>query len=222
MTWEWSATLQTQLEELSPQQQRAIVLILMTEARGEPLTRLLKTPYSCPWCGQVLGQAADGRAARKAALAEHEQECKLGPAKKMEAARPWRFATSLVTFYTRWKLPGSAFEQCLNQARGEVRTKALGQAAWILQMGAPEAARELRRQISLASDESNRRLAAVAVLDRVNLEAALTGDDSTGDDDLDSLNDESLRAEEARLARLLTAGAGPGAAGATAAAGPDE
>lgn len=218
--WEWSRNLQAQLEELSPQQQRAIVLILMAEVKGEPITRLLKTSYSCQWCGQVIGHAADGRAARKIALAEHERDCRLGPAQKSESARPWRFAASLVTFYTRWKLPGSTFEQCLNQARREIRSNALQRATWILQLGAPEAALELKRQITLASDESNRRLAAVAVLDRVNLEA-IQGDGDR-EDNLDSLDDETLRAEEARLARLLTAGASTAAAGATEAAGPEK
>lgn len=169
--WEWSADLQTQLDQLSPQQQRAIVLVVMAESRGEPVTRLLKTPYSCRWCGQVIGHATEGQAARKGALAGHEKECKLGPAQKAEA-RPWRFATSLVTWYTRWKVTDSLFEQCLNQARREVRDNALQRAAWILQMGAPEAAAELRRQVAEAQDDSDRRLSAVAILDRADVGTA--------------------------------------------------
>lgn len=223
MTWEWSAGLQAQLDQLSPQQQRAILLVVMAESRGEPITRLLRTPYSCEWCGQVIGHSADGKAARKAALVEHGKVCERGPGSLKDKARPWRFATSLVTFYTRWKIAGSLFESCLNQARREVRDSALSQAAWILQMGAPEAAKELRRQVTgLDASNKDRRLASEAILRRVNLQGD-GGGDGAADDSFDGLDDDALRAEEERLGRILAeARKDSAAAGATEAAGPDQ
>lgn len=222
MTWEWSAGLQAQLDQLSPQQQRAILLVVMAESRGEPITRLLRTPYSCEWCGQVIGHSADGKAARKAALAEHGKVCERGPGSLKEKARPWRFATSLVTFYTRWKIAGSLFESCLNQARREVRDSALSQAAWILQMGAPEAATELRRQATKGGTDKDKRLASEAILRRVNLQGD-GGGDGAADDSFDGLDDDALRAEEERLSRILAeARKDSAAAGAAEAAGPDQ
>jgi hypothetical protein len=170
LNWEWSTDLQAQLDQLSAGQRRAILLIVMAESKGEPITRLLKTPYSCRWCGRVIGHSADGKAARKEALTAHEAGCE-------RQGRPWQFATSLVTFYTRWKAADSSFVECLNLARREVRENALQRAAWILQMGAPEAAIELRRQVAEAKDESDRRLASVAILDRADVK---TADKSSG------------------------------------------
>jgi hypothetical protein len=161
---EWSADLQTQLTKLSQQQQRAIVMVVMAESRGVPVNRLLKTPYSCGFCGAVVGHSRDGRDIRMAALSAHRETCE-------RRGQPWHFAANLTTYYTKWRR-SSDFEKCLNLARQEVLQSALSSAVWILQMGTPEAALELRRQVTGGEKDFDKRMAAVAILDRADLSTA--------------------------------------------------
>lgn len=163
----WSADLQAQLAKLSQQQQRAIIMVVMAESRGEPVNRLLKTPYSCQWCGAVIGHSRDGRDIRKVALSAHQVICE-------RRDRPWHFAANLTTYYTKWRR-SSDFENCLKLARQEVLNGALSSAVWILQMGTPEAALELRRQVERGEKDFDKRSAAIAILDRADLSTAGKG-----------------------------------------------
>jgi hypothetical protein len=167
MQSQWSDDLKTEMEILSLKQRQAIVMIVGAESRGVTFSRLLKTAYSCQWCGREIGQSTDCAAARKIKRAEHESECDA-------AGQPWQFAANHSTFYGKW---GKTFKNCLGRARQEVVDVALGEAARILQIGTPEAARELLRQIDGAVDDRDKRLAAVALLDRADISTANKGPD---------------------------------------------
>ncbi len=131
-----STDLQEKMILLSPAQRRAILLIVIGEADGIPLTRLLKTPYSCRCCGYVAGRSGESREVRRKALAEHEaRSCK-------RHGQKWRFAANASTYYRDWK-PSTYFTDCLNQARTEVVKAALGEATRKLRQE-PDETRQLR------------------------------------------------------------------------------
>lgn len=164
---EWSDELKQEMALLNPRQQRAISTIVLAEANGVSLSRLLKTAYSCPWCGRVIGRSSDSAPERKALLVQHEQKCD-------RIGREWRFVVNHTTFYNRWP---KLVRECLGRARQEAVSAALGEAERILQFGTPDAAIELVRQISGAVEDRDRRLAAVAVLDRADTSTASKGPD---------------------------------------------
>jgi predicted RNA-binding Zn-ribbon protein involved in translation (DUF1610 family) len=166
---EWSVDLQDKMQLLSPAQRRAITRILLGEAAGVPLTRLLKTSYSCPHCGLVIGRSGETKEARKAALADHKAEC--------DVDQKWIFAANYATYYGRWRR-SAYFCECLSEARAEFIGFALGEAARILQTGTPEAARELVRQIAEGTKDFDKRSAAIALLDRADIKTAGKVDDS--------------------------------------------
>lgn len=167
---EWSADLQEKMHLLTPAQRRAITRILLGEAAGIPLTRLLKTSYSCSYCGRVIGRSGETQEVRKAALAEHKTECE-------NTGGKWLFAANYATYYGQWK-DSPHFLECLSEARAEFVGHALGEAARILQLGTPDAARELVRQIARGEKDYDKRSAAIALLDRADLKTAEKIDDS--------------------------------------------
>jgi len=175
--WEPSAALQDKLKNLSPRQRRAIVRIVQAEAAGIGLIRLLKTPYSCQWCGLRVGQSGDPRDQRKAALAEHETECE-------KSGTTWQFICRLTTYYRKWS-KDSAFVDALDAARADVSSSAMRQAVLILQTGTPEAALELRRQVVDGEKDRDRRLASVALLDRAGLEPSAPASQAPAGSDVD-------------------------------------
>jgi hypothetical protein len=157
--WSPSAELSATLRTLPARQRQAVLHIVQAEMGGVALTRLLKTAYSCRWCGW-REQAGATRAARKASLAAHEAGCE-------RAGLPWAFVCHASTYYGRWARD-EAFQQALAQAWGEVTA----QAVTILQASTSLAARELQRQVRQGEKDTDRRLAAVAILDRAGVETA--------------------------------------------------
>jgi hypothetical protein len=157
--WTPSAELAARLQHLPPRQQQAVARIVTAEMEGVPLSRLLKTPYSCRWCGWQA-QAGRTRAARKAQLAGHEASCE-------RAGRSWSFVCNYSTYYRGW-VKDEAFQAALAAARAELTAQAVA----MLKAATPLAAGELRRQVQQGEKDSDRRLAAVAILDRAGLETA--------------------------------------------------
>lgn len=155
------------LNRLSAQQRRAIQMILQAEADNQPITTLLKTAYSCQYCGHVIGRPTTPRDDRKALLAHHEAECDKAPVR-------WQFAVNHSTFYHKWSRE-KLFTDALDLARATVTSQALANARRILQAGTPEAAAELLRQIRKGEKDSDRRGAAVALLDRADVTTAGKG-----------------------------------------------
>ena len=169
---EWSQKLTDKMTMLSTKQRSAIARIVLAEAEGLPLSRMLKTAYSCQWCGQVQGRSTDKAKARKLLLAGHESWCERGPAKGLDdessvRGTPWQFAANASTFYSNKKW-GAYFRECLDAARQEVVAAALDEATKILHLGTPDAAAELRRQVRAGEKDFDRRSAAVAILDRAD------------------------------------------------------
>jgi len=157
--WSPSAELMATLRRLPPRRRRAVLRLVQAEMDGVPLSRLLKTAYSCRWCGWLAQAGATG-AARKAALAAHEQTCE-------RAGQPWPFVCNHSTYYSQW-VKDEAFQAALAAAWAEVTAQAVA----ILQASTPLAARELQRQVRQGEKDGDRRLAAVAILDRAGLETA--------------------------------------------------
>jgi len=157
-----SRDLNAALRALPRRQQRAVLRIITAEMDGVSLTRLLKTPYSCRWCGWV-SQSGKTRAARKAQLAAHEASCEL-------AGQPWRFVCNYSTYYAKW-VNDENFQAALDQARQDVTAQAVA----LLKAATPLAAGELRRQVQGAAKDADRRLAAVAILDRAGVETGAKG-----------------------------------------------
>jgi len=165
MQWAPSAVVQDRLSALPARQRRAVLRIVEAEVTGVALTRLLKTPYSCPYCGLVVGQPGDPRDPRKIALGAHAEGCEKKPT-------PWRFICRMTVYYRKWARQ-PPFVEALDAARSEVTSHAMQHAVSILQTGTPDAALELVRQIGEAEKDSDRRLAAVAILDRAGIETAV-------------------------------------------------
>ena len=83
----------------------------------------------------------------------------------------WRFAGNYTTYYRSWR-HSKVFNEALTLAREEVTQEALSSAARILQLGTAEAAAELRRQVTEAESDKDRRLSSVAILDRADIKTA--------------------------------------------------
>lgn len=154
---------------LSTGQRRAITMIVTAEAGGIAMSRLLKTAYSCPHCGLVVGRSCESKEARKVALGTHIESC--------DTEVRWKFACSYSSYYGQWR-KSETFVECLDEARAEVITLALGDASRILQLGTPDAAMELRRQIGEGTKDFDRRQAAIALLDRADVQTAGKTSDS--------------------------------------------
>jgi hypothetical protein len=150
--------------QLTAQQKRAILRIVQAEVDGVPLSRLLHTPYSCQWCGWIAGRSGQKNEERKKALVTHEAECE-------RHGQPWQFIAAHNTYYVKWR-ENQAFRDTLEQARADVVQDALQSAATLLQINTTGAVRELVRQISEAEKDSDRRLSAIAVLDRADVSTA--------------------------------------------------
>jgi hypothetical protein len=148
---------------LTAGQRKAIETIIEAESNGVPLTRVLKTTYSCRWCGRVIGRPGDSRDRRKLLLLAHEQNC--------EFDTEWTFATSVSTFYSKW-MKLDHFADALDAARSMATTNIMRAAAVRLQAATLGAANELARQVTEADGDGNRRLAAVAILDRADVSTA--------------------------------------------------
>ncbi len=160
-----SADLQEKMKLLSSAQRRTIILIVGGKMAGVPLTRLLKTPYSCRCCGYVAGRSGESREVRKQTLADHEVKSCKRPGQK------WQFAANASTYYRDWK-PSKYFSDCLSQAETELFDAALNEALQMLQIAAPEAAREAWRVVKEGEIERNRLVAAFGILDRAALKTA--------------------------------------------------
>jgi len=178
--WGPTGELADSLARLSRRQQQAVLRIVQAQMEGLPLTRLFKTPYSCRWCGAVLGQSGQGREARKAQLAGHEAGCarKDGPG--------WPFVCNYSTYYGQW-VRDEAFRQALEMAWAEVAAQAVA----LLKASTLAAAGELQRQVRQGAKDSDRRLAATAILDRAGVE---TGAKSTLTHEYVDVTDEELAA----------------------------
>ena len=164
---QWSAELRQKIDGLTRIQQRAIERIVLAEAEGVPLSRLLRTAYSCRWCGQAVGRWSDSAGERAEILQRHERECTGGDGLE------WQFVANASTFYGKWR--ESDFPAILAQARAEFGAEVLREAAALLQLGASLAVQQLMRIIEDGEDDTNRRLAAVAVLDRASALTARKG-----------------------------------------------
>lgn len=155
------------LTVLSGAQRKAIRMIVEAEATGLPLSHLLKTPYSCRWCGKVIGRSGMGRDERKALQERHEEQCERN-------GQPWKFAANLRTYYHKWQ-KDPLFVEALESARAEVVQEAITTAAAMLQLNTVTSVRELVRQVTDAEKDSDRRLSAVAILDRADVTTASKG-----------------------------------------------
>ncbi len=162
--WVPSAELSTTLEALSGRQRRAVLEIVRSEMAGTALTRLLKTPYSCRWCGWVAGQSSEKRDARKAELLAHEETCKRN-------GRAWRFVCNFSTYYNKW-IKDKTFIEALELARSDMTAQVMNAAVVSLQAGTLDAVTEVRRLISQGESETNRLKAAFGLLDRAGVETA--------------------------------------------------
>jgi hypothetical protein len=150
--------------QLTAQQKKAIVRIVQAEVDGMPLTRLLRTPYSCRWCGWVAGRSGQKNPERKQMLRDHEGGCERN-------GQPWQFIAAQNTYYVKWT-NNAAFQEALTQARSRVVQDALQSAATLLQINTAGAVHELARQITGAEKDSDRRLSAIAILDRADVSTA--------------------------------------------------
>lgn len=207
MEWAPSGELSERLAALPRRQERAVLRIVQAEADGTPLIRLLKTPYSCRWCGLRVGDTGVRRDDRMAMLARHEEGCK-------RRGETWRFVVSLRTYYGKW-VKDEAFQEALGAAREDLRRGAMASAVTSLQAGTGDAVAEVRRQIAEAS-EGNRLKAAFGLLDRAGVETAAKQAMVVDEDELN-------RRIERELARLAGGGEGgvPPAVGGDADAGGD-
>jgi hypothetical protein len=163
----WSDELEQKMSMLSPPQRRAIGMIVSAETDGVPLSRLIKTTYSCKWCGRQVGRSTDRREDRKQLLFEHQDnECSA-----REAGRLWRFAASYTAYYQKWK-KSRVFVECLDLARNETMVGALQAASRQLKLTTLEAVATLRGLLSGAVRDADKLKAAIAILDRADLSTA--------------------------------------------------
>lgn len=160
----FSATLEREFDKLTKKQQLAIPAIVAAEADGLPVAQLLKTTYSCPGCGRVLGRSNMSRDARQALLEDHLGWCE-------NDGRGWKFVAAKSTYYGEW-LRDDRFVLALAGARGEVRQTALSEAVDLLKVGTLASVRELLRQVAEGERDLDRRSAAVALLDWADISTA--------------------------------------------------
>jgi hypothetical protein len=149
---------------LSAKQRQAIVAIIEAQRQGVAYTRLFSTPYSCQWCGREMGRSGDGRDERKQLLSTHEADC-------ARNGKPWPFVASHAIFYGKWKNDPD-FSAALTEARDMVLKEAVSMALFELQISTPEAVAELRRQVQEGEKDTDRRHAAIAILDRADVSTA--------------------------------------------------
>lgn len=199
LQWSPSEELSAALSLLSRRQQRAVLRIVNEEMRGIPLTRLLKTPYSCQWCGWVAGHSGERRDDRKAKLAAHEAECE-------RKGTPWRFVCNLTTYYNRWS-KDEAFRPALEAARRDMTQQTMAAAVRALQAGTWDAVKEIRRQISEAYKDADRQRAAFGLLDRAGVETAQKATQThEGQIDFVQVTEDELAAIEEALRREAGSG----------------
>ena len=193
MALQWTPTdeLREALSLLPRRQQRAVLRIVNEEMQGVPLTRLLKTPYSCQWCGWVAGHSGEQRDVRKAKLAQHEAGCELREV-------PWKFVCNLSTYYNRWSKE-EAFRVALEAAQRDMTLQTMQAAVRALQAGTWDAVQEVRRQIGGAFKDADRLRAAFGLLDRAGVETAqkATQTHAGAIDFVDVTEDELAAIEEA-------------------------
>jgi hypothetical protein len=213
---EFSAGLQRDLLKLTPLQRRAVHRIVAAEAVGDPpLTRLLKTPYSCRYCGWLAGQSSHGRDARKAMLAQHEATCKRKPNR-------WRFICNYTTYYVRWR-DDANFHRCLELARQEVSIDALAAVSRGLTFGAVEGVDELRRQVHHGERDLDKRDASKFLITASGAKAPERSETMLKVDNVRQLDEDELDARAAALlARIGQARAGQDSDGEAAADGEPE
>ena len=130
---------------LTAGQRKAIETIIEAESSGVPLTRVLKTSYSCRFCGRVIGRPGESRERRKLLLMDHEQHC--------DYDTPWTFATNVSTFYAKW-MKTDLFTDALETARSMATTNIMRAAAVRLQAATLGAANELARQVTEADGDA--------------------------------------------------------------------
>jgi len=162
--WVPSVELGGRLAALPARQRKAVLRIVQAEADCVALTRLLKTPYSCQWCGWVAGQSGMARDTRMGLLERHEADCD-------RRGQPWRFVCSQSIYYRKWTHDG-AFVGALEAAREELTARAMASAVMGLQAGTGEAVAEIRSLIRAGEKEGTRLRAAFGLLDRAGLETA--------------------------------------------------
>ncbi len=162
--WVPSVELGARLAALPARQRKAVLRIVQAEGDCVALTRLLKTPYSCRWCGWVAGQSGMRRDVRKGLLERHEADCDL-------RGEPWRFVCSQSIYYRKWT-HDAAFVGALEAARQELTAQAIASAVVGLQAGTSEAVGEVRRLIREGEAENTRLRAAFGLLDRAGMETA--------------------------------------------------
>ncbi len=165
----WSTELLYKLSCLTAKQRTAIQMIVAAEATRIPISRLLKTSYSCAWCGQQLGRTGDSADIRKQRKQLHEADCRTKSRRFY-----WTFACTESTYYYKW-LKDPLFVDTLDLARQEMVENSLNTAARLMQIGTAGAARELLRQIAEGERDLDKRAAAVAVLDRADVLTASKG-----------------------------------------------
>jgi len=164
LPWVPSVELGEVLAELPARQRKAVLRVVQAEADCVALTRLLKTPYSCQWCGLVVGQSGTPRDERKGMLEAHESECE-------RRGQAWRFVCSLSIYYRKW-VHDAAFVSALAMARREITEQAMASAVVGLQAGTQDAVAAVRRIIRVGESEANQLRAAFGLLDRAGVETA--------------------------------------------------
>lgn len=168
MTWQWSLSdeLIEVLGRLTRKQANAVLQIVAAEVDGIGLIRLLRTPYSCQYCGWVAGRAGEKRDARKARLAEHESIC------ANRDGEPWRFAANFTTYYSKWTKQAD-FRNALELARRDVVSEAMQMAVLRLQANAGRAVNQVVTLIDGAEKEDVRLKASFGLLDRAGVETTV-------------------------------------------------
>lgn len=142
------------LGSLTPKQRQYIVRACEFEASGIAPYRLIKTRFSCQWCGREIRNGSNSR--KK--LQEHQLQCEL-------KGQRWPFAISHNVFYNHW-MKNIQFLDCLRQARSEQATTSIGEAKMLIGMLSPPAVKEIGRQIQEGDSDKRKLEAAKDVLDR--------------------------------------------------------
>jgi len=170
------------LAKLNSKQRLAINKIVEIEQQNIPLSYYLKMRYNCLGCGQVIGNSTNKRHQRLLLLQKHKQKCQ-------KFADGWEhpFICSRTIFYDKW-MKNDDFKAALELARNNAIKLALQQAKHIIQISTVDAARELSHQISNSDKTSDRRAAAIAILDRSEISQVET-DTSNEDDWFSAIDD---------------------------------
>jgi hypothetical protein len=156
--FEWSAELRAKMSKLRYRQREVIINLVLGERRdGLRRGRLLKSPWSCPWCGR---SCQNGRT-----FATHEAKC------HYKRVGRWKFVCAKATFYDWIKEP--LFAECLKQPSEEAENIVVKRSFRSLQYATTEAVEELRWQVKYGRSERNRQKAAIAILDRAGIGTAL-------------------------------------------------